>query len=167
MKIDQFIYDYMNTISTTNREYTLEEVRKLKRCVSLEKEDRINAELKINPNSVTGRKEINVRTHTIAKTVFKLDVTVKDIVLFRKCKSKEAKDRKLVNNFKEDTNTPLPTKHKSQRKPRESKYSKDFVNHILELKREGLCNRQIGILIGLKRSQVYGIIDRNRKEVKS
>lgn len=165
LKIDQFICDYMNTMSTDNREYTLEEVRKLKRCVSLEKDDRINSKLNINPNSVTGRNEINARTTTIAKTVFKLNVTVNDIVLFRKCKSKEVKDRQFLKNFKEGT-IGIPAKRKSQKKTRESKYSKEFVDHILELKKEGLCNSQIGKLVEFKRTQVYGIIDRQRKEVK-
>lgn len=99
MKIDQFICDYMNTMSTGNKEYPLEIVRKIKRSVSLEKEDRIQKKLDINFNSPNGRKKINERTTHIAKSVFKLNITVKDIMLFRTCKSREAKDRKLIGTL--------------------------------------------------------------------
>jgi hypothetical protein len=88
----------MNAMSTYDREYTLEEIKKINRSVSLEKEDRMNRKLAINFNSPNGRKEINERTALIAKSLFKLNVTAIDIKLFRKCKSMEAKDRKLIRS---------------------------------------------------------------------
>ena len=100
--INQYICDYMNTMGTGGREYTLEEVNKIKRSVLLEKEDRTKNNLVINFNSPNGRKVINNRTTIISNTLFKLDVTIKDITLFRKCKSREAKDRKLSNNLEDD-----------------------------------------------------------------
>lgn len=102
INIDQCICDYMNALEIGDKEYSLEEVKKIKRSVSLEKEDRAKKKLAIKFNSPDGRTEMNKRTAIIAKTIFKLDITVNDIRLFRKCKSMEAKDRKLINNLDDD-----------------------------------------------------------------
>ncbi|MFT8352350.1 hypothetical protein [Clostridium saccharoperbutylacetonicum] len=100
--INKSIKHYMNTLSRKNREYILDEIVKLKKSVYLEKKDRVEKQLDINFNSPAGRKEINIRTTIFAKEVFDLDVTEDDIFLFRKCKSMEAKDRKLIANLNDD-----------------------------------------------------------------
>lgn len=102
INIDQNICDYMNAIVVGEKEYTLEEVKKFKRSVFFEKEDRTSKNIKINFNSQNGRKEINERTAIIAREIFKLNVTVNDINLFRKCKSMEAKERRLIKNLEEN-----------------------------------------------------------------
>jgi hypothetical protein len=92
----------MNALENLDKEYTLEEVKKIKRSVYLEKEDRVNKKLAIKFNSPIGRKEINERTTTIARSLLKLNVTINDIILFRKCKSMEAKDRRLIDSSEDD-----------------------------------------------------------------
>ncbi|MCB2300440.1 helix-turn-helix domain-containing protein [Clostridium tagluense] len=101
--IPQYICDYMNAISIcTNKEYKLYEIHNIRTSIELENEDRKKNSIKINGNTIDGRKKLNERITQICNKNFNTKLSYKDVQFYKKCTQLEEKDRNLINSIEEE-----------------------------------------------------------------
>lgn len=96
--IRENVCNYMNTMARIyNKQYSLNQVERIRRCVEEEKRDRKENKITINGNTKDGRMLINERTSRIANEKFHFNISEDDISFYKRCAQLEAKERQLAN----------------------------------------------------------------------
>lgn len=96
--IRENVCNYMNTMAHIyNKQYSVKEVERIRRCIEEEKKDRKENKIFLNGNTKEGRKLMNERAAKIANEKFRFNITEEDISFYKRCAQLEAKERQLAS----------------------------------------------------------------------
>jgi transcriptional regulator with XRE-family HTH domain len=101
----QNICNYMNTMAMSyEKEYKLYEIYNIRNSIDLDRIDRTQNNIKVNGNTIEGRKKLNERISKLCNENFSTKLTYRDVQLYKKCSQLEAKDRNIINSMGGDEN---------------------------------------------------------------